>query len=684
MPVEGMAVIEKLKRWWPLALIILIGAALRLYRIGDLPPGLYRDEAFYGLDAARVLAGEHAVWFTANNGREPLFIYLLSVSVALFGQTVFALRLTAALVGIATVGAIYAAGRQMFSHRIGLLSAATLAVTFWHVALSRVAYRAVTLPLLLCITLALVFAALRTDALRRRAILAGCAGLACGATLYTYTSGIFVLPLMALYALSLVVGLRRELFRNRGHDAWLRHRVSLLVFGAGVALAAAPLAVYVLWHPDIYFARANQVSVLSPAINGGNLTGALFTNIGKAMGMFLFEGDRIWRHNLSLRPVFDGFTGFAFAAGFVTCLWRWLRSWQSRLGSTILGVQHNVAPQFLVLWLLVFLTPTVLAEDTPHFLRAAGALPAACIMCAVGFETTLAWASRRGILSGLLFGALRRRISPPSFVAAVFIALAGYDTGTDYFNDYVRRDATAYWLEAHNVALAESVIASSATEPVWVQERLANDNPALAFLAGARFARAESPGVLPARGALFVDVNHDWSAWRAALPAPSRIRPEVGPLAQGDRDAAPRRAYVAAHFEPAPAGGIPLAQFDNGIDLLAASSTADPQSAGRWTVTLHWRASQTPPGDYAVFVHYVRNGQLIAQQDGDPAQSYWPTSQWRPGDIIVDTHTLAINSAPQPGDQVRAGLYLRADNRRLNVRDAAGNPTGDYVIIPPS
>jgi hypothetical protein len=183
---------------------------------------------------------------------------------------------------------------------------------------------------------------------------------------------------------------------------------------------------------------------------------------------------------------------------------------------------------------------------------------------------------------------------------------------------------------------------------------------------------------------LFVDANHDWSAWRNALPAASSIRTEIGPLAQGDRDTTPRRAYIATHFEPATASAAPMAQFDNGIALLAASSTADPQIAGRWTVTLRWRASQTVPADYAVFVHYLRNGQLIAQSDADPAQTFWPTSRWRPGDVIWDTHTLAINSPPQPNDEVRAGLYLRADNRRLNVRNAAGNPRGDYVIIPPS
>ncbi|MCX6019330.1 MAG: hypothetical protein NTZ50_12675, partial [Chloroflexi bacterium] len=92
-----------LRRSLPLLLIMLIGAALRLCHIGALPPGLYHDEAFYGLDAAGVLNGNLAIWFPANNGREGLFIYLLAASVAALGHTALALRLTAALIGIATI-----------------------------------------------------------------------------------------------------------------------------------------------------------------------------------------------------------------------------------------------------------------------------------------------------------------------------------------------------------------------------------------------------------------------------------------------------------------------------------------------------------------------------------------------------------------------------------------------------
>ncbi len=115
----------------PVALIVLIGAGLRLWQIGTLPPGLYRDEAFYGLDGLRVLSGEFSLYFAANNGREGLFMYLLAPAIALIGRTPEALRITSAVVGTLTILAIYFAGRNMFSHRIGVLSAAILAINFW-------------------------------------------------------------------------------------------------------------------------------------------------------------------------------------------------------------------------------------------------------------------------------------------------------------------------------------------------------------------------------------------------------------------------------------------------------------------------------------------------------------------------------------------------------------------------
>ncbi len=687
----------------PLVLIVAIGAALRFYRIGELPPGLYRDEGYYGLDALSVLEGNFAVYFPANNGREGLFMYALAASIALFGRTPEALRIASAFIGTTTLVAIYFAGRTMFSPRIGALSAAILAITFWHLAISRVAFRAITLPLVMCAMMAFIFAGLRTNELRPRIVYAALAGAAFGLAFYTYTSAQLVLLLVALYGLSLWVGLRRELFVRHGEASVRRRNLSVLAFIVAGLIVLAPMLLWLTQHADVYFSRVGQVSILNPNINGGDLGGALVANIGKAAGMFVFQGDRIWRHNLSLRPVFDGWLAPAFVLGLVICGWRWLRSWQSRFGTEILGVETNVAPQFVLLWLVVMLIPTMLAEDTPHFLRAIGALPAACIIAAVGMEAALAWLSRRGVLAGLTTF-LRRAISPPAFVAALLLALSTIGTVNDYFNDYVNRALTRYWLEDHNVQLARLINAHASgfgSQPplppsnIWLEDRLANDNPSLTFLADGRWvsvsgtkrgewARASEPGT-PVL--LIVDPNHDWSNLRATLPAPATLSVVEGALAQGDRDPTPRRAFIGVHASPSagqPAANGLQARFEEDITLESATIRAALQPANFYTITLVWSTSKAITEDYAIFVHWLRDGrpQPLVQADGSPANGYLPMPVWRTSDRIVDEHVLAVTGGAQAGDVVSIGVYRREDNRRLHVLDTQGKPTSDSVIIP--
>ncbi len=696
------------RRWLdgllPLILIVAVGAALRFYRIGALPPGLYRDEGYYGLDALRVLQGDFSIYFAANNGREGLFMYVLAASVALFGRTPEALRATSALMGTLTIVAIYFAARNMFSPRIGALSAAILAVTFWHLAISRVAFRAITLPLTLCAMMAFIFAGLRANASRPRILYATLAGATFGLTFYTYTSARLVLLLVALYGLSLWRDLRRKLFAHHAKAAGQGQPAAAIAFIVAGLVIAAPLLFWLTRHTDLYFGRAGQVSIFNPDINGGDLVGALMANIGKTAGMFTSKGDHIWRHNLALRPTFDGWLAPAFVLGLAVCGWRWLRSRHSRSGAAIADLATNVAPQFVLLWLAVMLIPTILAEDAPHFLRAIGALPAACIIAAIGMEAALAWLSRRGVLAGLT-AFLRRSISPPAFIATLLLAVSAIDTVNDYFNDYVHRDLTRYWLEDHNVQLARLINARamgmgdrSALPPanVWLEDRLANDNPSLEFLAGGRWRTVSSTGggewlaerdpQLPV--VLIVDPNHDWSALRTTLPAPATLSVIEGPLAQGDRDPAPRRAFVGVHAAPAPAGqgqvSKATAQFEEGITLESAAIRGGAQPANVYTVTLTWSASAPIGEDYAIFVHWLRDGrpQPLAQADGSPAQGYLPMPVWRIGDRIVDEHVLSVPGGAQTGDAVSIGIYRRADNRRLAVLDAQGKPKADSVIIP--
>ena len=102
---------------WPLLTgIIALGAFLRFHQAGITPPGLHYDEAYYALDALRVLTdGVHPIFFEANNGREPLFIYLLAAVFRLFGPSQLAIRATAAVLGSLTIPAVYLLAKEVFT-----------------------------------------------------------------------------------------------------------------------------------------------------------------------------------------------------------------------------------------------------------------------------------------------------------------------------------------------------------------------------------------------------------------------------------------------------------------------------------------------------------------------------------------------------------------------------------------
>jgi len=81
--------------WLLLVLITVFAAVLRLYALDRLPPGLYHDEAYNGLDALGVVDGQYRIFFEANNGREPLFIYLSAIAIFFLGRSPLAIRLAA-------------------------------------------------------------------------------------------------------------------------------------------------------------------------------------------------------------------------------------------------------------------------------------------------------------------------------------------------------------------------------------------------------------------------------------------------------------------------------------------------------------------------------------------------------------------------------------------------------------
>ena len=649
--------------------IILLAAALRFPALGQAPPGLYQDEAWNGLDALQVLQGERPLYFAANNGREPLFIYLVALAVAALGPSPAAIRLVAAVLGTLTILATYILGRTWFNQRVGWLAAAILAITFWHVHLSRIGFRAVALPLFTALALAAAWRGLMEDKALRppssvlRPILGGALY---GLSFYTYLAARFTPLALAGFGLYLV-------WRQAGNI-----RLRALVWFIAAALAVmAPLAIYAVQHPEIVFARANEVLITNPEINKGDLWGTLGRHLLAVLGMSTFRGDTIWRHNLAGRPVFDPLLALAFAAGVILCLARFRR-------------QPTAA--FTLIWTGVMLLPTLLAEDAPHFLRAVGVLPVAVLFPALGLDAAWAWLGRHS----------------PAWVGAVLATLVlsaslGL-TVHDYFGDYVHNPVTGYYFQSAAAALAAEV--NRTIGAGWDGQALhvpAHSPPTQGRVVLARrfwesFASirylvpetpnlviADSPAQVPPEVPLrlFLWPYEPTRDYLEALPHGIRISAQPGPLARGDLEPQPYALYVVYSAAPAQPETDPLARFEHGIALLSAqvsTTQLTPSGQPALRVELSWSTTQPVSEDYTVFVHLENGGQLITQHDGPPGDGALPTSFWRPGDIIQDTHLLPLEG-PRPDGQIRVGLYHPVTLQRLARLDAAGQRIGDSVEI---
>jgi 4-amino-4-deoxy-L-arabinose transferase-like glycosyltransferase len=148
-----------------LVLLILIAALLRLHTWDNLP--LIIDEIGFAAQASDILHGRHVPLLApAHNGNPALYSALIAGVMRLSGQHMLAIRLVPIFFGTLTIPAIYALGREWWSPKIGLMSAAFVATWPAHVFLSRLSLYNGVEPFFSALALTFLLRAQRRGALR--------------------------------------------------------------------------------------------------------------------------------------------------------------------------------------------------------------------------------------------------------------------------------------------------------------------------------------------------------------------------------------------------------------------------------------------------------------------------------------------------------------------------------------
>jgi len=632
-------------------LAIFVAACLRFWQLGDLPSGLYRDEAANGLDAVAVLTGQRQgqtpFYFEANNGREPAYIYLAAASIGILGQSALAVRLAAAVIGTLTTWFTFKLADSWFGRRVGLLSAWIWAITLWPIHLSRIGLRPILLPLVLSLTFwlgTLAYRRHRAGQSARWMWLA--AGIVYGLSFYTYLATRFTVVVILLLVIYLVL---------TGRGKWLWPGVGWSTLGAGLALI--PLARLTWQQPELILGRTGQVSILNPVINNGDFLGTLIGQIGRTLAMFGWQGDTIIRHNPPGRPVFDVLILLFFFAGLVWCLREW---------------RHGPAMTLLI-WVGAMLGPTLLAEDAPHFLRAVGILPAVLMLPAIGLSQLWSWSR------------LPARFSHAAVIVIVAISLV--IMVKDYFFIYGRQPETAYWFETAARDLADYINEEPDNMQVLVDQRFRDSWPSIQFLVEAnQSVTYYEPDELATKEIEPPAVLYAWPYERldlitARIESPALVQGQQGSLAQGDLEPEPYPLFVRHVIDEYRELPI-MAYFDKNIALRGAKvSDLDNNTI---QVDLYWSSTIKEDRQLISFVHVLGPTGLIGQSDTIPSEGNWPSQWWRPGLVIRDRHVIHLDEKlenKQP--QIWVGLYNAYSQDNLPVADINGEPLGSSWLLRP-
>jgi len=638
--------------WAAITAILLLAAALRFWALGVVPPGLCHDEVANWLIAHDILAGHHAIYFTAAYGHEPLYQYVQAATVALFGDHWLGLRWPSVAFGMLGLAVTYVLTRRLFGVPVALLTAAWLSMSFWPLFYARVGLRAIALP----------FTAALAAYFSLRAVEHGfqdingsgmtnwlLAGLFLGLSLYIYMAA-RVLPFI-------VVAFTVYLSAVRFHRVRRLWRGILLMF-AVAAFVSAPLVVWLATHPGAEY-RIAEVREPLDRLLVGDLS-LVWQNLIANLKFFTFAGDPWPRQNLPGRPVFaDPISAVLFYTGLLIALLRWR---DPRYG-------------FLLLWLIGSLIPSIVTSVAPSSIRDILGLVVVFVFPAISLTEIL-----HRLNWDLGLGTWGLVICHLSFVILT-LASCLFLTVRDYFlrwpiNSVVRFDyqtdltAVAHRLDGLSPGTSVAVAGLSvhtmdgpslelAARRDVHDVRLCDTRETLVVPAG-RDARLFVPQVVP----FDADLRERLLRWGAiAETAPSFTTYRLTDGAALYRDLPGLETMVALPdgtpvVLPVSFGGH-LAFL--GYERLGRVSPTDDSII----LLTYWRVEEPPSMPLKIFVHLLgESAAPIAQHDGLGS----PPHGWASGDLIVQKHIIHLPADLPPGQYpFQMGVYETATGVRLPV-----------------
>jgi Dolichyl-phosphate-mannose-protein mannosyltransferase/PA14 domain len=402
--------------------VTAIAAWLRLWHLDRIPPLIWDDEINYLDDAIGLLRGSPVSPFISGAWDAiALHAYSIAAAVRLIPDRAVALRMVSVVPGTLSVPLLYLVLRELFDRPLAVCGSLLLALSSWHILLSRQGYHWAINPFAELVALYWLARGLKTGRWRDFAF----SGLGIGlGVLYTYAATFMPLVLIAFGVYLLCV------YRDV-----LRHRLIGFLFLTLVAsVVAAPRITVLRAHPN-FFAYHRAASLLYS--KNPKATEMIGRQLGEILVSFNHRADYndLFVPHAS-RPLLDPITAAAFGLGAFCALYS-LRD----PGWTL-----------MLLTFLVLLIPSAIGVSPTNWAaawRASGVVPGLFALAAVPFAVLWRFGSRKG--------------STRLLTSALFTVTFGLVAAVNYWTYFVEHPRKPGWhtgLNAVYTSAAEQVLAT--------------------------------------------------------------------------------------------------------------------------------------------------------------------------------------------------------------------------------
>jgi len=407
-----------------LGIIIIVALGLRLVNLSEVPPGLNRDEAAIGYTSYSLIQtgkDEYGkLWPLSfksfGDWKVPVYFYLLLPFVKLLGLTEFSVRLPSAVLGTATVLLTFFLMQELLiltlkdlrvraktdlanffynhSKTISLVAAGTLAITPWHVFMSRNASESNVAVFLVTLSLWTFYLSLHKWP---KLIVISFLGLAL--TLYTYHGNHIFTPL-------LFGGLCAIYWRECKRNKWF-------VIAGALFLCAA----FIIFSQTLLGADKTKISGLFPLGDEAKLHAEIelrrLEYPANSLVAKIIHNKPFYLVKTVVNNYLKGFsTDFLFISGGTNAQHNIpnfgnLFIWQAPfllLGVCVLLATKQKNASFLLFWLLISPIAASITRDAPHTNRMMGILPLPALLTAIGVMTTIGWSYRKKLLLPVIGG----------------------------------------------------------------------------------------------------------------------------------------------------------------------------------------------------------------------------------------------------------------------------------------